>query len=201
MRYLSVFKEDSEILKAISNIHLRGKWFDADITYSKGVFYQNIERPKQVSDLEPLYDFVKLDDSTKLETYADNSLESVVFDPPFLFRNRKSQNNDMISARFSYFKSYEDLIDMYNKSMLAINKKLVKGGILAFKCQDMTDGKFYCTHNYIINFATNNGFILKDIIIKATTTKLQRDAKQQNCVAKVHSYWLIFKKSKEVAYV
>ena len=42
--------------------------------------------------------------------------------------------------------------------------------------------------------ADNNGFILKDIIIKATTQKLQRDAKQQNCVAKVHSYWLIFKK-------
>ena len=37
------------------------------------------------------------------------------------------------------------------------------------------------------------GFELKDIIIKKSKTKLQRDAKQQNCVAKVHSYWLILK--------
>ena len=194
MRYLSVFEKDSEILKAISDIHLKGKWYDADITYSKGVFYQNIEKPKYMSDLIPLYNFVKEDDATELKTYKDNSLNSVVFDPPFLFRNRKSNNNDKISARFSYFKSYEELFNMYKKSMLAIYTKLNKGGYLLFKCQDMTDGKFYCTHNDIINFATNNGFILKDIIIKATTQKLQRDAKQQNCVAKVHSYWLVLKK-------
>lgn len=194
MRYLSVFNKDEDILKAISDIHLKGKWFDADITYSKGVFYNNIEKPKYMSDLIPLYDFVKKDDATELKTYKDNSLDSIVFDPPFLFRNRKSGNNDKISARFSYFKSYEELFDMYKKSIIAIYNKLNKNGILAFKCQDMTDGKFYCTHNDIINFALNNKFVLKDIIIKATTKKIQRDAKQQNCVAKVHSYWIIFKK-------
>lgn len=34
MRYLSVFKEDNEILKAINDIHLRGEWIDIDCTYS-----------------------------------------------------------------------------------------------------------------------------------------------------------------------
>lgn len=194
MRYLSVFKTDSEILKAISDIHLKGQWFDLDCTYSKGVFYKDIQQPKLKSDIIPLYNDVIQADSQELNFVEDNSLNSIVFDPPFLFRNRKALNKDKICARFSYFKSYEDLFDMYKKSIIAINKKLKKGGILAFKCQDMSDGKFYCTHNDIINFATNNGFILKDIIIKATTQKLQRDAKQQNCVAKVHSYWLIFKK-------
>ena len=194
MRYLSVFKTDGEILKAISDIHLKGQWFDLDCTYSKGVFYKDIQPPKLKSDIMPLYNDVIQSDSQELNFVKDNSLDSIVFDPPFLFRNRKAVNSDKICARFSYFKSYKELFDMYKKSMIAINKKLKKGGILAFKCQDMTDGKFYCTHNDIINFATNNGFILKDIIIKATTQKLQRDAKQQNCVAKVHSYWLIFKK-------
>lgn len=194
MRYLSVFKTDSEILKAISDIHLKGQWFDLDCTYSKGVFYKDIQQPKLKSDIIPLYNDVIQADSQELNFVEDNSLNSIVFDPPFLFRNRKALNKDKICARFSYFKSHEELLDMYKKSMVAINKKLKKGGILAFKCQDMSDGKFYCTHNDIINFATNNGFILKDIIIKATTQKLQRDAKQQNCVAKVHSYWLILKK-------
>lgn len=194
MRYLSVFESDSEILKAISDIFLKGEWFDLDCTYSKGVFYYDIEQPKFKSDLVPLYDDVLQDDSTKLEHFEDDSLKNVVFDPPFLFRKRKSENNDKISARFSYFSSFEDLLDMYRKSLDCINRKLVKGGWLFFKCQDMTDGKFYCTHNEIINYATNNGYELKDIIIKKSKSKLQRDAKQQNCVAKIHSYWIVLKK-------
>ena len=197
MRYLSVFEQDSEILKAIRDIHLH-KWYDADITYSKGVFWKGLEKPKRCSDLIPLFNFVTKDDSTVLETYSNDSLSSVVFDPPFLFRNRGSKNNDQMCARFSYFKSYDELLRMYQRSILAIHKKLSDGGVLAFKCQDMTDGGFYCTHNDIINFATQNGFILKDILIKVSKHKWQKEAKQQNCVAKVHSYWLIFKKRKNL---
>lgn len=193
MRYLSVFKEDSEILKAISDIHLRGEWFDLDCTYSKGVFYKDIPQPKYKSDIEPLFDDVMKLDATEMKGIADNSFNSIVFDPPFLFRKRKSVNNDKICARFSYFTSYEELVEMYQKSLNQFKRVLKKGGYLCFKCQDMTDNKFYCTHNFIINYARQIGFELKDIIIKATTQKLQREAKQQNCVAKVHSYWLIFK--------
>lgn len=197
MRYLSVFDSDADILTAMSDIFLKGKWYDLDCTYSKGVFYEHIPQPKFKSDITPLFDDVIKADSQSLEFVEDKSLESIVFDPPFLFRNRKSANNDKISARFSYFKSYEELIEMYRKSLDCFHRKLKKGGWLFFKCQDMTDNKFYCTHNDIINYATRNGFALKDIVIKATRQKLQRDAKQQNCVAKVHSYWLVFKKHTE----
>ena len=38
------------------------------------------------------------------------------------------------------------------------------------------------------------GYTLKDIGIKLGKSKLQRDARQQNCLAKIHSYWLVFKK-------
>lgn len=194
MRYLSVFEKDSDILMAINDIFLKKQWFDLDCTYSKGIFYKNIKEPRIKSDLNPLYEDVIMCDSTELSCIQDNSLHSVVFDPPFLFRKRKSKNNDKVSARFSYFNSYEELQSMYEKSLEAIYVKLKKGGFLCFKCQDMTDGKFYCTHNFIINYATSIGFTLKDIIIKTSKSKLQKDAKQQNCVAKIHSYWLIFKK-------
>jgi len=194
MKYLSVFESDSEILTAIDDIFLKNNWYDLDCTYSKGVFYYDIKQPRSKSDLEPLYEDVIQSDCTDLSFIENSSLNSIVFDPPFLFRNRKSVNNDKISARFTYFKSYQELQDMYEKSMDCIYKKLKKGGYLCFKCQDMTDGKFYCTHNFIINYAESIGFVLKDIIIKKSKTKLQREAKQQNCVAKVHSYWLILKK-------
>lgn len=194
MRYLSVFNSDGEILKAINDIHLKGKWIDLDCTYSKGVFYYNIEQPRIKSDLIPLFEDVIEADCRNLYFIKDNSIESIVFDPPFLFRNRKSDNNDKISARFSYFKSYGDLIEMYRTSLEEFYKKLKKGGYVLFKCQDMTDGKFYCTHNEIINIAEKLGYILKDIIIKQSKSKLQRDAIQQNCVAKTHSFWLVLKK-------
>lgn len=194
MRYLSVFERDSNILTAIDDIFLKNDWFDLDCTYSKGVFYSDIKPPRLKSDLEPLFEDVIKSDCTKLDFIEDKTLKSIVFDPPFLFRNRKSDNNDKISARFTYFKSYEELQDMYKKSISCIYRKLKKGGYLCFKCQDMTDGKFYCTHNFIINYAESIGFTLKDIIIKKSKTKLQKEAKQQNCVAKIHSYWLIFRK-------
>ena len=195
MRYLSVFDNDAEILTAMSDIFLKGQCYDLDCTYSKGVFYQDIPQPKAKSDIEPLFDDVVKSDSQTLDFVQDNSLNSIVFDPPFLFRNRKSVNNDKISARFSYFKSFDELLEMYQKSRDAVCRRLKKGGYVCFKGQEMTDGKVYGTHNEIINYATSNGFVLKDIVIKATRQKLQRDAKQQNCVAKVHSYWIVLKKN------
>ena len=194
MRDLSVFENDGDILTAIDDIFLKNNWYDLDCTYSKGVFYYDIKQPRLKSDLKPLFEDVIESDCTKLDFVDDCSLNSIVFDPPFLFRDRKSLNNDKISARFTYFKNYEELQEMYKKSMDCIYRKLKKGGYLCFKCQDMTDGKFYCTHNFIINYAESLGFKLKDIIIKKSKSKLQREAKQQNCVAKIHSYWLILKK-------
>ena len=194
MKYLSVYGTDKEILQAMSDIHLRGKWFEADITYSKGIFYKDIQEPKIKSDLIPLFDDVVEADSTNLDYLKDSSVESIVFDPPFLFRNRKAKNDDKMCGRFSYFKSNEELLEMYKKSLVATFSKLTNKGYLFFKCQDMTDNKFFCTHNDIINMAKEIGFELKDIFIKASNSKLQADAVQQNCGAKVHSYWLVLKK-------
>lgn len=194
MRYLSVANNDGEILKALSDIHLKGEWFDLDCTYSKGIFYKDCQQPRLKSDINPITDDVVQADCRELSYINDNTLKSIVFDPPFLFRNRKTENKDKISARFSYFKSFDDLMSMYESSLICFARKLKKGGYVFFKCQDMTDGRFYCTHYEIIRMAYVLGFELKDIMIKATNKKLQKDAKQQNCAAKVHSYWLVFKK-------
>lgn len=190
MRHLSVFESDSEILNAISDIHLKGWWFDLDCTYSKGVFWKGCNHPKFKSDIDPINEEIIKSDSRNLD-FLTSKVNSIVFDPPFLFRNRISENNDKMSKRFSYFNSYGDLLNMYFASLDEFKNRLNINGFVFFKCQDMTDNRFYCTHVDIINYATANGYILKDIIIKKSKTKLQRDAKQQSCVAKVHSYWLV----------
>lgn len=194
MKYLSVFDNDSSVIVALKDIFLRGKNINLDCTYSKGIFYKSIEEPILKSDIVPLFDDVSKDDSRELKNINDESLTSIVFDPPFLFRNRKAVNNDKMCKRFSYFKSYDELIEMYARSLQCFYRKLKKGGYVFFKCQDMTDGKFYATHKAVIDIAESVGFTLKDIAIKTSKSKLQRDAKQQNCVAKVHSYWIVLKK-------
>ena len=45
------------------------------------------------------------------------------------------------------------MIDMYKASLDCFKNKLTKGGYVFFKCQDMTDGKFYDTHIEIIKIA------------------------------------------------
>lgn len=194
MKYFSVFQNDGDILRAIKDIHLKCNEIDLDCTYSKGIFYKKIEEPVMKSDLNPLFEDVIKADCRELSFIKNNSLGSIVFDPPFLFRNRKSENLDKISNRFSYFKSYNELLEMYSKSLECFYTKLKKNGFVLFKCQDMTDGKFYATHIDIINIALQIGFSLKDIGIKISTKKIQKEAKQQNCFAKTHSYWLILKK-------
>lgn len=83
---------------------------------------------------------------------------------------------------------------MYFESLETFKRVLKKNGYVFFKCQDMTDNKFYCTHNDIINIAKDLGLELKDNSYKKLITqKLQKDSVQQNCVAKVHSYWLVLK--------
>ena len=112
MRYFSVFRTDAEILTAINDIHLKGKWYDLDCTYSKGVFWKGLQPPRYKSDLHPQYDDVMRIDTRKMDGIEDESFETIVFDPPFLFRGRKAPNNDKISNRFSYFKIYAELIEM-----------------------------------------------------------------------------------------
>jgi hypothetical protein len=195
VRHLSVFSSDQDILRVMSDIHLKGTWYDLDCTFSTGVFWKGIQQPIMKSDLNPVDDSIQKASADDLWFVEDSSLRSIVFDPPFLFRNRKSVNNDKMSGRFTYFKSFDELMGMYEASVMEIAKKLSRGGYLFFKCQDMTDNKFYCTHAEILKLAKANNLTLKDIVIKVGKTKLQRDAQQQNCVAKIHSYWLVFKKT------
>ena len=140
---------------------------------------------------------MKKQDCRKL-AMPKNWINSIIFYPPFLFRNRKAVNNDIICGRFSYFKTFEELIEMYRDSLKEFNRVLKIRGFLVFKCQDMTDGSgsrpFYDTHCEVIRLARENGFSLQDIGILVKKNKIIRKAKIQGCLRKVHCYYLVFRK-------
>jgi hypothetical protein len=198
-RLISVYEGDYEMLTAINRIFLKDKGFDLDPTYSKGVFYRKFgfQEPREKSDLVSLYPEVKQMDCRKLD-FPREWFNSIIFDPPFLFRDRKAINNDVICGRFSFFKTFEELIKMYEDSLKEFNRVLKVRGFLVFKCQDMTDGSgsipFFDTHCEVIKMARNNGFSLRDIGILVKKNKIIRKSKVQGCLRKVHCYYLIFRK-------
>lgn len=124
MKHLSVSYDNGEILTAVSEIFLRGSWYDADVTFGKGAFWKGLQRPGRCSDLHPLFPDVVQDDSTELRTYADSSMGSIVFDPPFLFRSRRAENTETMCRWYGYFRSYAELWDMYSQSLDAIRRVL-----------------------------------------------------------------------------
>ena len=87
---------------------------------------------------------------------------------------------------------------MYYESLKEFYRVLETRGILVFKCQDLTDGSgsrpFFDTHTEIIKMARIIGFSLRDIGILVVKNKIIRKAKQQGCLRKVHSYYLVFRK-------
>jgi len=198
MRFISVYENDKDIFNAINKIFLNEKGFHLDPTFSKGVFYKGFPEPELKSDLNPQREDVKESDCRNLDWIKNNSIRSILFDPPFLFRNRKAVNNDVICGRFSYFKTFEDLLEMYGNSLKEFFRIIEIRGFLVFKCQDMTDGSgsrpFFDTHCEVIKMAKDIGFSLQDIGILVKKNKIIRKAKVQGCLRKVHSYYLVFRR-------
>jgi len=195
MTHLSVFEKDIDVLNSISDIYLSGEWYDLDPTFSKGVMYKGKE-PKHKYDINPVRSDCLEADCRHL-LFDNGSLNSVVFDPPFMFRNRVAENRDKMSGRFSFFLTFEDLMSMYNDSLSEFRRVLKDRKFLIFKCQDFTDGSgsrpFYDTHCQVIKLARKHMFSLQDIGILVRKNKIIQKGKQ-GCFRKVHCYWLVFRK-------
>lgn len=198
----SVSYDQYEILNNIIHLYNYDRCFDLDPCYSKGVFYKdgNIPQPRIMRDINPQFDFVEKGDcrSTGIE---NSSIESVIFDPPFLATTGKSltsfDDNNLINKRFSVCSSEDELWSLYKDSIKEFNRILKHNGILVFKCQDkISSGKQYIIHNDIINECINNGFVCEDIFILIAKSRIVADwqLKNQKHARKFHSYFLVFKK-------
>lgn len=189
----SISYSNTEILENINFLYLNNKGFELDPTYSKGNFYKDFPQPKHKSDLIPQFDDVKKADFIDLP-FENNSINSICFDPPFVFGTAGQRKNNTMSKRFSIIDTHKDLMDLYNLSLKEFNRILKPKGVLAFKCQDYTDSKSYFNHNYIFNFAINNNFVGLDIFILLAKNRIYNPNLQQRHSRKFHCYWWVFRK-------
>ena len=206
----SISYDQIEIIENILKLHTKDNTIDCDPTYSKGNFYKNgkIKEPKYKFDINPQTEDTIKADSRSLPL-DDNSVNCIMFDPPFLATTGKSitanDNNNFINKRFGVFPNEKELHQFYIDSMKEFYRILKDDGILIFKCQDkISSSKQYLSHVFIINEAIKIGYYPKDMFILLAKTRIVADwqVKNQKNARKFHSYFLVFQKcNKKIEYI
>lgn len=205
----SISYDQSQIIKDILQIHVPEHKIDCDPTFSKGVFYDNsgVEIPKYRYDIKPFSDMVQYSDCRQLPL-EDDSLNCIMFDPPFLATTGKSLLNDdgnIINKRFGVYPNEKELHKFYIDSMREFYRILKDKGILIFKCQDkVSSGKQYMSHVFIMNKAVEIGFYPKDLFILLAKSRIVANWQltNQKNARKFHSYFWVFQKTnKAIEYI
>lgn len=195
----SVSSDQTEILKGIMKLYVPDG-FEADSTYSKGSFYKDIPPPRLRFDLNPQSEDVVRADCRNLPL-EDESISSLMFDPPFLATTGKSLKEDkgnIINRRFTVCKNEAELQNLYADAVREAARVLKPGGIFVFKCQDkVSSGKQYWMHCFVYELAMQNGFEAEDLFVLTAKSRLVADwQRNQKHARKFHSYFWVFRKKK-----
>lgn len=176
--------------------------FDADITYATGKFYKNLPQPKLKFDIDPQTPDTTQASSNNLPV-ADTSLNSIMFDPPFLtyVRSGRSGNGNMIMAnRFSGYWTYNELEDHYKSTIQECARVLNKKGILVLKCQDIIHNHtMHSTHINVTQWM-QPWFRLKDLFVLGAKNRMPippkkgENKKKQKHARIYHSYFMVLEK-------
>lgn len=192
--YKSVFIDEQELIKVILEVHNDNKDIELDPMYNKGMFYKKIlNKPKYRFDINATknnYD-AKDGDATNLPL-KDNTISSMILDPPFMFGTHGQTKNNVINKRYTMFDNFNELKKCYKGILSDAYRVLKKNGLLIFKCQDYTDSKTTMTHCLVYNWATDIGFYTKDLAILVKENKIYNGCTKQRHLRKVHSYFYVF---------
>jgi hypothetical protein len=176
----------------------------ADVTYGKGVFWKNV--PHGAYDV--LTSDLKTGTDCRQLPYEDGSVDSVVFDPPYMHTpggtaHSTHQNFEAYYANnktnCSTKKYHEAVLELYFTAGIEARRVLRDTGIYIVKCADeVCANQQRMTHVEIINELTANGFLVEDLFVVMRTNRpgVSRVIKQVHA-RKNHSYFLVFRKSSE----
>lgn len=206
----SVYNDQYRIIKAILQLHCNTD-IELDPTYSTGGFYKNgIKPPKYKFDLNPKRSDVIKADAENLPM-PDSSINTMIFDPPFLATRGKSLTNISINnksnktvRRFGYYPTEKELFTFYKNAMIEFKRILKPNGVLIFKCQDkVSSGKQYMSHAFIMRCAEELGYYIKDLFILVAKNRMipKWQTLNQKHARKFHSYFIVLENSnKKVEY-
>jgi hypothetical protein len=199
---------NAEVFPQVLSLHVPKGSIVADVTFGNGVFWRNV--PPEDYVLKPS-DIANGIDCRELP-YGSESIDCVVFDPPYMEGLFRKTTNHMAGAgthkAFRQFYSNETatndggpkwhgaVLDLYFKGGLEARRVLKDRGTFIVKCQDeVSANRQNLTHVEIINEFEKYGFYCKDlfVVVRSNQPGVSRMIKQVHA-RKRHSYFLVFVK-------
>lgn len=195
----SIGFDQHEILRWINKLHLDEKWIACDPCYGNGNFYtpDDIPRPMYVYDVQPKKtgegERPILRSDCRDLPLADVSVDSLIFDPPFL---QTTGEGSIIKDRFGSYPTMPALWEFYSESIGEFNRVLVQSGVLVVKMQNtVMSGKQWWSVSEIERYADENSFAkIDEFVLLAKHRMPQHNLKTQRHARKYHSYFLVFRK-------
>lgn len=217
---------NASVFADILELHVPRAALIADITYGKGVFWQDVVRGQynvRFSDLDAKVTLDRIHDvpvqtgiDSRALPFESESLDALVFDPPYmegLFRVAKEHlagagNYGAFRHHYSNGaatphepnapKWHDAVLDLYLKSGIEAFRVLKSKGIFIVKCQDeVSANKQRLTHVEIITAYESLGFYTKDLfVVMRPNRPAISRLKTQVHARKNHSYFLVFQKIK-----
>jgi len=195
---------NEKVFKDVVSLYVATKSTVADVTYGKGVFWKGIPKDRYKLLATDLKDGV---DCRNLP-YGDGEVDCVVFDPPYMHtpggtahvnhQNYEAYYKNNVSPNGSGKKYHEAVLDLYFKAAHEACRVLRDEGIYIVKCGDeVCANQQRLTHVEIVNELTQNGFIVEDLFVLLRNNRpgVSRVIRQVHA-RKNHSYFLVFRKSK-----
>ena len=198
----SVYNSNYDVIKNIMSLY-KIDCFDLDCTYSKGNFWKDLPTPLNKSDIYPINDTV-VEASSENLPFADGSMKSIMYDPPFVIAGKSYKENkegsSIIAKRFEGYTNYKELQENYFNSLKELYRVCAKDGVVVMKCQDtVSGGKQHFSHVMIMNMAYQIGFYPRDMFILVNNVRINsfgtKWTKQEHA-RKYHSYFWVFEKTK-----
>jgi len=224
---LSCYQDsNNEIFPHILKLYVIEGSTIADCTYGKGVFWKNIDQSKYqclFSDLkrEGIPDTVKSGIDSRRLPYDKESLDALVFDPPYMhtpggtahnghqnfeqYYANNAETDEEVAKQIwedtngSPPKYHEAVLDLYFRSAREAFRVLKNSGIYIVKCQDeVCANRNRFTHVEIMNELSSYGFECEDLFVVMRNNKpgVSRLKNPQVHARKNHSYFLVFRKGK-----